>query len=235
QLGRSRRVWIYLPPGYASSRERYPVLYMHDGQNVFDEATSFSGEWGVDEALDTLCPGVPPSIIVAIDNGGETRMNEYSPFDMEAYGKGEGAAYADFLALTLKPFIDARFRTLKSRRHTFTAGSSMGGLISFYILLRHPRVFGGAGVFSPAFWVAPAIKEYAATRAKQVKGKIYFFAGQRESESMVPDLLALFQIMNRLSPASMTTVIRAEGKHEEATWRKEFPLFYQWMLCGTAD
>src|SRR4028118_338545 len=90
QLNRYRRIWIYLPESYASSRKKYPVLYMHDGQNVFEDSTSFSGEWGVDETLDTLASKTSECIVVAIDNGGDKRMNEYAPYNMERFGKGEG-------------------------------------------------------------------------------------------------------------------------------------------------
>ena len=89
QLNRHRRIWIYLPAGYFMSKKKYPVIYMHDGQNVFDEKTAFSGEWGVDEALDTLELLLKESIIVGIDNGGEKRINEYNPYDTDKYGKGK--------------------------------------------------------------------------------------------------------------------------------------------------
>ncbi|HWJ92010.1 MAG TPA: alpha/beta hydrolase-fold protein [Flavisolibacter sp.] len=229
QLNRHRRIWIYLPEGYASSNKKYPVLYMHDGQNLFDEATGPFGEWGVDEALDTLGPHHKELIVVGIDNGAEKRLNEYSPYDMEKYGKGEGDQYVDFLVKTLKPFIDKHYRTKKDDDNTFIAGSSMGGLISFYAILKYPKVFGAAGVFSPAFWITPGLKNIDAKRAKKVKGRIYFYAGQQESESMVPDMLAVFEQMRHHSKAKMETVIRAEAKHNEPTWRAEFPLFYKWL------
>ncbi len=153
QLGRTRRVWIYLPPDYATSGRRYPVLYMHDGQNVFDEATSYAGEWGVDETLDSLhAAGDPGIIVVAVDHGGTLRVPEYSPWPTR-FGAGEGDAYAAFLANTLKPWVDDNYRTLTDRMHTGITGSSMGGLVSFYAALKYPDVFGLAGVFSPAFWV----------------------------------------------------------------------------------
>jgi predicted alpha/beta superfamily hydrolase len=232
QLNRHRRIWIYLPDSYALTRRKYPVVYMHDGQNVFDAATSFSGEWGVDEALDSLGKEVGESIVVAIDNGGDKRLNEYSPFDNPRYGKGEGAAYVDFIVQTLMPFINKHYRTKRSSRFNSIAGSSMGGLISFYAILKYPGKFGAAGVFSPAFWIVPQLKDYALSRAKKVKGKIYFFAGQQESESMVPDMLSVFEIMNQHSKADMKTVIRAEGRHSESTWRNEFPGFYKWLFAG---
>jgi predicted alpha/beta superfamily hydrolase len=229
QLDRHRRIWIYLPASYNTSKKKYPVLYMHDGQNVFDEATSGFGEWGVDEALDTLGPRHKEIIVVAIDNG-EKRINEYSPYDMDQYGKGEGDQYVDFLVQTLKPYIDKHYRTKKDEKNTFVAGSSMGGLISFYAILKYPNIFGGAGVFSPAFWITPQLKQVDPDKAKKVKGKIYFYAGQSESEHMVPDMLNVFEQMRIYSKAKMQTVIRAEGKHNESTWRKEFPLFYNWIF-----
>jgi predicted alpha/beta superfamily hydrolase len=230
ELKRHRRIWIYLPDSYATSGKRYPVLYMHDAQNLFDDALSFSGEWGIDEAMDSLGPAIRECIVVGIDNGGEKRMNEYSPYDMERFGKGEGAQYVDFLVKTLRPYINKNFRTKRCGKHNYIAGSSMGGLISLYAVLRYPKKFGGAGVFSPAFWIAPQIKDDVARNARRVKGKIYFFAGQQESDEMVPDMLAIFELMNQHSKAEMTTVVRAEGRHTEATWRNEFPLFYEWLM-----
>jgi predicted alpha/beta superfamily hydrolase len=231
QLNRYRRIWIYLPPTYAKSRKKYPVLYMQDGQNLFDKATSFSGEWGVDEAIDTLGPKFGEMIVVGIDNGKEHRMSEYAPVDTE-HGKAEGDAYIDFIVQTLQPFINKHYRTRKCRKHNFIAGSSMGGLISYYALLKYPKKFGGAGIFSPSFWIAPALLEVDPQKAKQIKGKLYFFAGMQESERMVPDMLRVFEQVKRYSKAEMTTVIRAEGKHSEATWREEFPLFYEWLWKG---
>ena len=181
QLQRSRRVWLYLPPGYDApgNTARYPVLYMHDGQNVFDAATSYVGEWGVDETLDSLAAaGVTAPIVVAVDHGGERRLDEYSPWRNETFRwpgsdpdapaapgpgpGGEGEAYVEFLTTTLKPTIDARFRTLPGRETTGILGSSMGGLISLYAALRHPDVFGRVGVFSPAFWFAPEMYDWTA-------------------------------------------------------------------------
>lgn len=231
QLQRFRRVRLYLPDGYNESDKHYPVLYLQDGQNVFDNATSGFGEWGIDEALDTLGLQHKEIIVVAIDHGGSKRINEYAPFDMENYGRGEGDAYVDFLKKTLKPYIDKRFRTKKGKENTFIAGSSMGGLISFYAILKYPKVFGGAGVFSPAFWINPELKNVKRKKAKKVKGKIYFFGGMLENEHMVPDMLAAFEQMKKYSKADMKVVIRADGKHNEATWREEFPKFYKWIMA----
>jgi len=235
QLGRYRRIWLYLPESYKTSKNKYPVLYMHDGQNVFDDKTSFSGEWGVDEAIDTLGKVLGEMIVVAIDNGGAKRMTEYNPYDSEKFGKGEGDAYVDFIVHTLRPFINKNYRTKRSSKYTYTAGSSMGGLISLYAILKYPNRFGGAGVFSPAFWLAPQIKDDVLKKGRKVKSKIYFFAGQLESETMVPDMLSVFQLFNSRSKAKLTSVIRSEGRHSESTWRNEFPLFYKWLFNAGTD
>lgn len=228
QLKRTRRVWVYLPSDYAASRQRYPVLYMHDGQNVFEDTTAYSGEWGVDEFLDTS--KTRKCIVVAIDHGGDKRLNEYSPFDMEKYGRGEGKLYTEFLTKKLKKYIDRKFRTLKNKDNTFIAGSSMGGLISMYAILRYPKVFGGAGIFSPAFWVAPGIYVEIRSKGNKVNGRIFFYAGKKEGETMVPLMMKAFGELAAVSHAKLETVIRDEGKHNEATWRKEFPLFYEWIF-----
>lgn len=228
QLKRKRRVWIYLPEDYATSRKRYPVLYMHDGQNIFDDATSYSGEWGVDEFLDST--KMKKCIVVGIDNGGEKRMSEYNPYNNEQFGVGEGDGYVDFIVKKLKPVIDKKFRTKKDRQHTFIAGSSMGGLISMHAILKYPKVFGGAGIFSPSFWVSSEINKGIMKRGKKYTGLVYFYAGKQESDSMIPDMLKAFQGMAAVSKSTMTTVIRDKGLHNESTWRKEFPLFYEWLM-----
>ncbi|MGZ3839913.1 MAG: alpha/beta hydrolase-fold protein [Flavisolibacter sp.] len=230
QLHRFRRVWVYLPASYSHTSRKYPVLYLQDGQNVFDAATSGYGEWGVDEALDTLGPRMGETIVVAVDHGGDKRINEYAPYDMEKYGRGEGNAYVDFLVKTLRPYINRHYRTRKEGRYNFVAGSSMGGLISLYAILKYPGKFGAAGVISPAFWINPPLKHIDPKMARKIKGRIYFYAGQSESESMVPDMLNVFAQLHRYSKARMETVIRAGGQHNEATWRAEFPLFYSWLF-----
>jgi predicted alpha/beta superfamily hydrolase len=230
QLNRVRRIWIYLPPDYNASDSRYGVLYMHDGQNVFDDSTSFAGEWGVDELMDSISAKRKEMIVVAVDNGGAKRISEYCPYDMERFGKGEGNQYVDFLANTLKPFIDRNYRTKKDKENTYIAGSSMGGLISMYAVLKYPKVFGGAGVFSPAFWVGRKIFDDIEKNGKQVNSKIYFYCGGQENETMQPDMMKAFEEMRSVSKSKMETSVRPEGKHTESVWREEFPLFYLWLV-----
>jgi alpha-glucosidase len=230
QLNRVRRIWVYLPPSYDASSKKYPVLYMHDGQNVFDDLTSFAGEWGADEVLDSIGPRKKEIIVVGVDHGSQKRINEYCPYDMERFGKGEGDQYVDFLVKTLKPFIDKNYRTEKDKQNTFIAGSSMGGLISMYAVLKYPKTFGGAGVFSPAFWVGPRIFDDIKTKGKQVNSKIYFYCGGQEGETMEPDITRAFEEMRKVSKSKMECIVRPDGKHTEWVWREEFPLFYLWLV-----
>ena len=236
QLGRTRRVWIYLPPGYTRGARRYPVLYMQDGQNVFDAATSFSGEWGVDETLDSLHAR---AIVVAVDNGGASRMSEYNPWKATnpSLGGGEGDEYVKFLVTTLKPFVDKRYRTLRDPAHTGVVGSSMGGLISLYAVLKRPDVFGRAGVFSCACWVArPFVYEFARKAGKPRKdARIFFVAGELETKDGEPardqrEMVDTLVAAGWRRDVNVRSIISADGKHSEWFWRREFPAAFQWLF-----
>jgi len=231
QLKRSRRIWLYLPPDYATSKKRYGVLYMHDGQNLFDNATSYSGEWGVDEYLDSIFKkGKKEVIVVGIDNGLTKRMSEYNPWEFQNFGRGEGDRYVDFLVKTLKPYIDKHYRTLKDKPNTFIAGSSMGGLISLYAVLKYPEVYGAAGIFSPAFWTAFRIDSAVIADAKKVHTKLFFYAGGKEGDSMVPDMKRVEKEIKERSSSPMQEKIDENAHHNEAAWRKYFPDFYEWTV-----
>jgi predicted alpha/beta superfamily hydrolase len=225
QLGRQRRVWIYLPEGYSSSSKKYPVVYMHDGQNLFDEYTAGYGEWGIDEIMDKL-PAKDKCIIVGIDHGGEYRITEYDPYDSK-YGKGRGYDYVDFLVKTLKPYVDQHYRTKTNALHTSIAGSSMGGLISMYAILRYPDVFGNAGVFSPAFWVAPDLYKYAQQQGLSKSSRIYFICGDSESENMVADMHKMISLIlsKGINEKNIPEVIIKGAKHNEKQWNGDFPRF----------
>ncbi len=161
-LGNRRDVLVYLPPGYRRSRARYPVLYLHDGQNVFDAATSYGGvEWGVDEAAEQLINAreMAPVIIVAVANSGDGRLHEYAPTagaleSREGAPRSNGLArkYGHFLLNELKPFIDAHYRTRPDGDNTGLLGSSMGGLVTISLGLWYPKSFRRLGVLSPSIW-----------------------------------------------------------------------------------
>ena len=230
QLNRTRRIWLYLPKNYAVSGKTYPVIYLNDGQNLFNEQTAAYGEWGVDECLDSLQKQIGKEvIIVGIDHGGHKRMNEYNPYDHIQYGKGEGMQYASFLVTTLKPFIDRKYRTMKGPEYTFIGGSSMGGDISLYTVLQYPNVFGGALIFSPAFWVTPDLYDFAEKFNSTTIPKLYFYAGGKESATMVLDLKKMTDILAKKSRIQIRTVVSPLGQHNEASWRSEFPDAYKWI------
>ena len=239
QLNRYRRIWLYLPPNYLSSNKKYPVLYMHDGQNLFDEISSGYGEWGVDECMDSLlAKGKQASIIVGIDNGGATRMNEYNPYEFtwkdSATSKiffPEGEAYVDFITQTLKPFIDKNYRTLPSKENTIIAGSSMGGVISYYAVLKYPEVYGKAGIFSPAFWTAQALKELTDSVSKKVSAKFFFYIGGQEGEQHIQLMNEMAEKLATNSNTMIYSVVDGAGKHNEAAWHKWFAEFYVWMMA----
>lgn len=234
QLSRTRRIWIYLPADYESTTRQYPVLYMQDGQNLFDAATAAYGEWGIDEILDGMAgKAVAESIVVGIDNGGDKRINEYNPYNHPEYGQGEGGAYAAFLAETLKPFIDTHFRTLTDAANNGVAGSSMGGLISFYTWLKYPDVFNKIGLFSPSFWIAPQLKETVHLSEAHRKAYIYFIAGDTESETMVSDMEDIYTLLQSqgMDSKHMQLKVVPGGKHSESYWHKEFPQVYSWLYA----
>jgi len=230
QLGRQRRVWVYLPADYAASGKKYPVIYMHDGQNLFDDYTSGYGEWGVDELMDKL-PAKEQCIVIGVDNGGEHRMSEYNHYDTK-YGKGEGDEYIDFIVKTLKPYIDKQYRTKKDARSTTIAGSSMGGLISMYAILKYPNVFGNAGIFSPSFWLTPELYKYAEGQHLPKYTRIYFACGDAESETMVSDMEKMIALIRAkgISVQNTAEFVAKGAKHNEKQWNSEFPGFYGWLI-----
>lgn len=221
----SHKVWMYLPPNYESSSEKYPVIYMHDAQNLFDNTTSFVGEWGVDETLNDLYKNTGKGfIVVGIENGGEKRIEEYTPWKNEKYGGGKGAIYIKFLANELKPFIDQNYRTKPAATQTAIIGSSLGGLISFYGGLEYPDIFGKIGALSTSFWFSNKVIDFAKEKGKQTQTKLYLLIGEKEGATMVPDTLNMEKLLIELGfpKENIKSKVAAGGQHTESFWRAEF-------------
>ena len=233
-LGRERTLRLYLPPSYeASPTRRYPVLYMHDAQNLFDDATSFAGEWGVDETLDEFARTRGfEAIVVGIDNGEAERIHELSPWTNPKYGPAQGEQYMAFVVDTVKPFIDAHYRTRPDRADTAIIGSSLGALVSHYALLRYPQVFGKAALFSPSYWYSGEV--YTQTRAHPwpVDTRTYFYIGGREGDESVPDLERMVALVGTQGHAARDLAVHVvpEAQHDERAWRAEFPLAIAWLF-----
>lgn len=233
QLNRTRRVWIYLPPDYDSTSKKYPVLYMHDGQNLFDEAYSFAGEWKIDESMNDLFDaGDFGAIVVGIDNGGANRIREYSPWFNSGYGGGDGELYATFLVNTLKPFIDSTYRTRTEREFTAIAGSSLGANISMYTGIEYQDVFSKIGIFSPAFWFSDSAYLHVVEEGIHDEMRIYFVAGDNESASNISDMMAMLDTLGfvGLDVSEMQFLHHADGAHSEWYWAREFPEAYEWLF-----
>jgi predicted alpha/beta superfamily hydrolase len=234
-LDRERALRIYLPPGYETSQKRYPVLYMHDAQNLFDAATSFVGEWGVDEALNDLAKSRGLElIVVGIDNDADKRTRELNPWDNAKYGSGEGRAYMKFVVEVVKPYIDAHYRTQPQRAHTAIMGSSLGGLMAHFALCEYPDVFGKAGIFSPAYWIAPPVSDYTRAHAWRKDAKVYVYAGGSEGPEMLPDMRKIVALVRtqRFPESNLRVEVTPAGQHNETAWRAEFPRAVNWPFAA---
>jgi len=238
QLDRNRRIWIYLPPDYEESTKAYPVLYMHDGQNLFDANTAFAGEWEVDETLNELFEeGVNVPIVVGIDNGGAHRLDEYSAWVNTNYGGGEGDAYIQFIVETLKPHIDANYRTQTDASHTGIMGSSLGGFISQYAVFQYQDVFKKAGLFSPSYWYSDSVWAFTEDFGDFNNQRVYQIVGSEEGGSMVDDMNEMHELLLDQGFSSdhlFSKVVQGQG-HNEAFWRSEFKEAYLWLFNDFAS
>lgn len=204
---------------------------MPDAQNLFDAKTAYSGEWNIDEKLDSLSAQV---IVVGIEHGNEKRLEELTPYPQEKYGGGKANQYLDFIVNTLKPSIDKKYRTKTDKTHTLIIGSSLGGLTAFYATLKYPEVFGKAGVFSPSFWINRKDIIALTEQTQKIKAKYYFLCGDQEGddESMVKDLNTMENIINtkRCSCKHLNTkTIIKGGQHNEKLWRDGFVKALLWL------
>lgn len=249
QLNNKRDILVYLPPSYEGGSDRYPVIYMHDGQNLFDEKTSFAGSWQVGETMQTLSHEGVEAIIVGISHMGADRLAEYSPFRDRQQRGGRGELYLAFIVETVKPLIDRDFRTLPGRMNCGVAGSSMGGLISLYAFFRYPETFGLAGIMSPSLWLArEAIMNFVA-RAPYWPGRLYLDAGTREysgpwseypvwrarSRRYYSSVRQLKRILVRKGYRLFHELLHVEEKwasHRETAWARRLPLALRFLLSS---
>jgi alpha-glucosidase len=231
QLNTDKKIWIYLPKKYDSSKKKYPVIYMHDAQNLFDAKTSYVGEWNIDEKLDSLNAQV---IIVGIEHGNEKRIDELTPFKNAKYSGGNADNYLRFIVETLKPEIDTKYRTKSDTENTGIIGSSLGGLVSYYAVLKYPEIFGKAGVFSPSFWFNRKEINELTQKNPPLKAKIYFLCGDNEGDAdVIPDLNTIHNLITekRVANLNLSKIrIVKGGQHNEKLWRDGFVKAYLWLF-----
>jgi predicted alpha/beta superfamily hydrolase len=232
QLNNRRDVLVYLPPSYAAGSRPYPVLYMHDGQNLFDRATSYAGdEWQVDETLEALSAEGIEAIVVGINHAGEARITEFNPFPVRSpvsHQVGRGEDYLAFITDTLKPMLDAQFRTRPDRAHTGVFGSSMGGLISLYAFFHRPDVFGLMGAMSPSLWVGRGAIYDFVKRAAFTPGRLYVDNGSREptAKHLAEALTAKGYRLDH----DLRYVLEEGGEHRESAWARRLPDALRFLL-----
>ena len=238
-LKQSRMIRVWLPPGYDTNLQAsYPVLYMHDGQNCFDRATSaFGREWEIDETLMRLIAdkAIPPIIVVGIDNGLTNRINEYT-YDADARRGGEGAKHAEFLLNEVKPFIEKTYRAKTGPAHRFIGGSSLGGVISLEVARRHPETFGGVIAMSPAIWWSneALTAEIEKDAGGLAEARVWIDMGTREQMGDEKDRFV--ENVRRLDAAltkhavEHRLVIEDGAEHNEPAWARRFPGAITYLL-----
>ncbi|MBL8153715.1 MAG: alpha/beta hydrolase [Anaerolineae bacterium] len=229
QLHNRRDVLALLPPSYAEAEDRrYPVLYMHDGQNLFDRHIGFGGqEWEVDETMQSLAAEGLEAIVIGLTNTPQ-RFQEYNPF--AGAWKGRGADYLRFIAQTVKPLIDSAFRTLPDRDHTLLFGSSMGGLISLYGFLAYPEIFGRVGAMSPSLWVGSGAIYHEIDTQPFIPGRIYLDNGTREPSArrLKTHLVQKGYVLEQ----DLRYVVETGGEHHEPAWARRLPDALRFLLSG---
>ncbi len=233
ELGNRRDVWVYLPPSYDEGG-RFPVVYLQDGQNLFDDRLSFAGAWGADLAADASARLGFEALLVGVANTNEHRVHEYSPFRDARVGGGRGERYLQFLAGTVKPRIDREFATRPERDATAIGGASMGGLIALYGFFRLPEVFGRASVQSPALWFAGgAIFDYV-TAAAPPPGRVFLDCGGREGAGTLRNARRMRDLLERkgyLPGRTLRWLEHPAGTHHEHAWGRRLKRALPFLLA----
>ena len=237
-LGNTRNLTIYLPPGYDERDERrYPVLYMQDGQNLFDPRLAFGGNpWRLGEAADTVIGNrtAEPMIIVGVDNMGTARIDEYTPVrDAANGGGGRADDYGRMLAEEVKPLVDAGCRTLPDANNTAIGGSSLGGLVSLYLALRRPDVFRRAAVISPSVWWKNRMILGEVDRFKNgPRPRIWMDVGGKEGREAVANGRALNKRLRAKGWNDTNYRFHEErrGDHSERSWAFRAPMMLEFLF-----
>jgi len=241
-LANKRRIWVYLPPSYAKNpTEKYPVFYMHDGQNLFDGMTSYipNKEWKCDESAEALIDAgvIRPLIIVGIDNAGMDRGNEYLPSKVKFRGAemgGKANLYTQMLTDEIMPMINSKYRTLTGPKNTAVGGSSFGGIISLHIGLTRPDVYGYVAALSPSLWWDNHLltKNYDALKAK-LPFKLWMDIGTKEGPEAVPDCDAMDKVLKHKGwkpRRDYTYVVDSDAEHNEVAWSHRFPAILRFFF-----
>lgn len=238
QLNKTRKIWALLPHDYDDSNEPYPVMYLQDAQNLFNERAAF-GNWEIDKKLAVMAEyKIGKIIIIAIEHAEKDRIKEYN-VGKTVLGSGQGKQYIRFVTDTLKPFVDANFRTKSQREFTGIGGSSMGGLVSIFSGLMYPEVYGKLMIFSPSLWVVPKMNINNDFDTEEQDTKIYLYAGGDESATMIKHVKQFKKKMLKSEFASdkmkIKLSINMEGKHNESYWSDEFPKAIEWLFFNSKD
>ena len=228
-----RRIHALLPHDYEQTNKRYPVLYLHDGQNLFGGGAGY-GSWEVDQKMALLAARHHHEVIlISIDHTHHERIREFT-LERTRAGTGKGQYYLEFIRKTLKPLVDSTFRTLPDAEHTGIGGSSLGGLISIYAGLMYPGIFGRLMIFSPSLWISPKIYFDAIHLNAPVPMKIYAYGGEKESRYMVPSIQRFNETLARQRYQGESIDIHLSvdpaGTHQEVHWSREFPKAVEWLF-----
>jgi len=235
----TRYVRVWLPPGYddpANAEHRYPVLYLNDGQNLFEASTSFTGvEWQVDETADRLIREgvIPPMMIVGLDNAGKDRMREYMPHRSfnPVILRVHGSRYPSFLIKEIMPFVARNYRVAAGPENTGLGGSSLGALISLYTAAVWPGLVGRLLLESPALWASNRQIIRQSREVKRWPDRVFLGIGTNElgrkdrNQSVVDDVRELAGVLRRagLEENRLRMVIEDGGTHHESAWARRFP------------
>lgn len=237
-LNNQRTIRIYLPNSYFYSTNHYPVLYAHDGQNLFHDPNN-KAKWDVDLVLSNLVSSgkIREVVVVGIDHMGVDRINEYTPFPLKGYGGGKAELYGKFIVEELIPFIERNFRVKTNREYVGTFGSSLGGLVSLYLGMWYPGKFGTIGCVSPSFWWGLETNKLNVLNniAKFKSMKVYIDMGYMESgeneSNIVYTTREIFFTLNKyISYPNLLYIEDKKGIHNEMTWKERIHNFFIFAL-----